>query len=346
MIPGNQASGGKFIDPPSAITSVVGAGGTADITITHTGYKGKSGIVTYRVTASNGVTATTSSTTVSMLAGLTPGQTYTFSAVAIESTSGAESVSSSSSSPLVLGSVPSAPLAPTATLPSTYGNTTASVAWIAPASVGSSISDYTVQYSSNSGSTWTTFSRAASTATSVTVTGLTNGTAYVFRVNAINGIGAGSYSSSSSSVTPLFGKVPTPIVGDIAETESTIPWCYTNYFTDDIAQSTNGGTATYNYYGFNVSAPNDQSGSCHGWTGLGYDTNRYTYVYVSKPGWANSDAVYIEETTNPAPPFFPYFPFFPFFPFFPTFACPDCPGIGPCCPPAGCGGFKDGFICI
>ena len=27
-------------------------------------------------------------------------------------------------------------------------------------------------------------------------------------------------------------------------------------------------------------------------------------------------------------------------------ACPDCPGIGPCCPPKGCGGFKDGYICI
>ena len=42
-----------------------------------------------------------------------------------------------------------------------------------------------------------------STATTETVTGLTNGTAYTFRVAAINAIGTGSNSSSSNSVTPL-----------------------------------------------------------------------------------------------------------------------------------------------
>jgi hypothetical protein len=64
------------------------------------------------------------------------------------------------------------------------------------------ITDYTVQYSTNSGSTWTTFTRSASTATSVTVTGLTNGAAYTFRVAAVNVIETGSYSAASSAVTP------------------------------------------------------------------------------------------------------------------------------------------------
>jgi hypothetical protein len=41
-----------------------------------------------------------------------------------------------------------------------------------------------------------------STATSLIVTGLTNGTAYLFRVAAVNGIGQGPYSTASSSVTP------------------------------------------------------------------------------------------------------------------------------------------------
>ena len=27
-------------------------------------------------------------------------------------------------------------------------------------------------------------------------------------------------------------------------------------------------------------------------------------------------------------------------------ACPDCPGIGPCCPPAGCGSLKGEYICF
>jgi hypothetical protein len=59
-----------------------------------------------------------------------------------------------------------------------------------------------VQYSSNSGSTWTTFSHSASTSTSASVTGLTNNTAYVFRVAAVTIIGVGGFSSASSSVTP------------------------------------------------------------------------------------------------------------------------------------------------
>lgn len=81
------------------------------------------------------------------------------------------------------------------------------VSWTAPSGVASQtpITDYVVQYSSNSGSTWTTFSDGTSTATSATVTGLTNGTAYTFRVAAVNGVGQGAYSTASASVTPAAG---------------------------------------------------------------------------------------------------------------------------------------------
>ncbi len=197
-----------------------------------------------------------------------------------------------------MGFVPGAPTSVTASLPSTYGNTTASVAWTAPVTLGSpAFSDYTIQYSSDSGGTWTTFTDTVSTATSVTVTGLVNGTAYVFRVAAVNNIGTGPYSTASNSVTPLFGKVPTPVVSDITETTSTIPWCFDNYASID---QDNG--YVYNYYDFNVSAPNDQSGSCHGWTGLGENVYRETYLYVSKTGWANSDAIFLSESTNVSTP--------------------------------------------
>jgi hypothetical protein len=82
------------------------------------------------------------------------------------------------------------------------GNAQATVSWTAPTVLSQTpITDYTVQYSSNSGSTWTTVSRSASAAASATVTGLTNGTAYAFRVAAVNGVGTGTYSSASSAVT-------------------------------------------------------------------------------------------------------------------------------------------------
>jgi hypothetical protein len=84
----------------------------------------------------------------------------------------------------------------------TAGNAQAIVSWTAPTVLAQTpITDYTVQYSSNSGSSWTTFTRSASTSTSATVTGLTNGTSYVFRVAAVTGVGSGSYSTASNSIT-------------------------------------------------------------------------------------------------------------------------------------------------
>lgn len=97
------------------------------------------------------------------------------------------------------------PPAPTS-VSGTSGNAQVTLTWTAPTVLAQTpITDYVVQYSSNSGSTWTTFSDGTSTTASATVTGLTNGTAYTFRVAAVNGIGTGAYSAASSAVTPVGG---------------------------------------------------------------------------------------------------------------------------------------------
>jgi hypothetical protein len=94
--------------------------------------------------------------------------------------------------------LPSAPI----NVSGTIGSSQVRLSWTAPASAGSStITDYVIQYSSDSGSSWETFNDGTSTATSTTVTGLTNGTGYIFRVAAVNGAGTGSYSTNSSTVT-------------------------------------------------------------------------------------------------------------------------------------------------
>ncbi len=54
------------------------------------------------------------------------------------------------------------------------------------------LTDYVVEYSIYGSGTWTTFTHAASTATTITITGLTNGTDYQFRVSAVSIYGTGS----------------------------------------------------------------------------------------------------------------------------------------------------------
>ena len=84
----------------------------------------------------------------------------------------------------------------------TAGNAQVVVAWGAPATNGAAISDYVVQYSTSPSGSYTTFADGTSTSTSATVTGLTNGTAYYFKVAATNSVGTGSNSVASAAATP------------------------------------------------------------------------------------------------------------------------------------------------
>jgi hypothetical protein len=92
----------------------------------------------------------------------------------------------------VAGSVPGAPTIGTAIA----GNAQASVAFTAPAVTGGpAITSYTAT-SSPGGIT------GSAASSPITVSGLTNGTAYTFTVTATNSIGTGPASAASNSVTP------------------------------------------------------------------------------------------------------------------------------------------------
>ncbi|NBP16441.1 hypothetical protein EBU95_18985, partial [bacterium] len=131
------------------------------------------------------------------------------------------------------------------------GNQRVSLSWTAPFTEGLEILNYDIQYSSNSGITWNTFSRGISTSTNAIVTSLTNGIPYIFRVAAINRIGVGQYSIPSIAVTPSIStpESPTNISTQVSNASIIMFWnapssdggaSITNY---SIQYSTNGGSS-------------------------------------------------------------------------------------------------------
>src|SRR5207302_1385275 len=132
------------------------------------------------------------------VSGLTNGTSYTFAVTATNSAG--PGPASSPSNAVTPTTAPGAPLNVTAS----GSNAQASVSWTPPSSNGGrAIPSYTAT-SSPGGFT----STAAGSATSATVTGLTNGTAYTFTVSATNSVGAGPASAPSSAVTPATAPGP------------------------------------------------------------------------------------------------------------------------------------------
>ncbi|HKF31192.1 MAG TPA: fibronectin type III domain-containing protein [Jatrophihabitantaceae bacterium] len=140
-------------------------------------------------------------------------------------------------------SAPTFPGAPTIGSP-TAGNASATVRWTAPSNDGgSAITGYLVRALDLSGAQVGALHPAAATATSLVVTGLTNGSTYVFQVAATNAVGTGPNSALTSLVVPA--TVPgAPVIGTAASgtaggtVTATANWN---------APASNGGSAVTGY---------------------------------------------------------------------------------------------------
>lgn len=93
----------------------------------------------------------------------------------------------------------------------TAGDESATVSWTAGTGTATG---WSLQQSANGGSSWSTATTSPATvpsaSTSTTVTGLTNGTEYVFRVRALSTVENSPYTPASNAVTPSSAPAPTP----------------------------------------------------------------------------------------------------------------------------------------
>ncbi len=183
----------KTASPPTPPTGVSAAAGNAQASVSFTSpaSTGGSSIVSYTVTSSPGSLVATGTASPITVTGLTNGKPYTFTVTATNAAGLTSVASAKSKSVKPAGPIP--PKAPTG-VTAKAGNGQATVNFKLPAGVGTPVTCTVTSYPGNI--------TATGVGSPITVTGLTNGTTYKFRVTVTNSIGTSPASGPSNVVTP------------------------------------------------------------------------------------------------------------------------------------------------
>jgi hypothetical protein len=266
-----ESCGGGTVTKPGApiIRTAVAGDGEATVNWSPPTNTGGGAITEYTVTRSPGGVTQTDTASPHTFTGLTNGTSYTFKVKAKNSAGyGPDSTASNPVTPRAGATVPGAPTGVTCT---SGADGRSVVSFTAPSSNGgSAITGYKV--TSTPGSIAKT-----GTASPITITGLTNGQAYTFKVAASNAIGEGSQSSASASCTPAGGNsvpgaptIGTAIAGDKS---AVVKWT---------APVSNGGAAINAYIVYNGFAPVAYTGGSATQLTVQNLTNEQPYTFVVK----------------------------------------------------------------
>ena len=223
---------------PTGVTATAG-NGQASVAFTAPASNGGSAITHYAVIAtdttdsSHGGQRVTGGSSPLAVAGLTNGDSYTFTVTASNRTGAGPA--STPSNAVVPATVPSAPTGVTATA----GNARATVTFTAPVSNGGlAITHYAVIATDTTNSSHGG-QRVTGGSSPLVVAGLTNGDRYNFTVTASNRTGAGRTSAPSNTVVPnVVPGRPTAVKATAGNARATVT------FT---APASNGGTAITHY---------------------------------------------------------------------------------------------------
>ena len=189
--------------------------------------------------------------------GLTNGTTYYFRVTAVNRVGEGPPSTEAKAVPVT---VPGAP----ARLTATPGNSRVTLAWTAPASGGAAISGYLIyRGTSPGGETGAPVNGSLVTGTSYTVTGLTNGTTYYFKVFAVNAVGQSPPSAEASATLPPITPTapatastsapafaaPTGLTATAGNTQVRLSWT---------APASDGGSSVISYKVYIATAPGVQ----------------------------------------------------------------------------------------
>jgi len=147
---------------------------------------------------------TASTTRAANIVGLSNGTQYSFRISAVNAVG-----TGIASTPVLATPVATATLSAPLNLIGQTGRQSVTLSWQQPSSIpGGAITDYIIESSVNTGTTWSTVNDGVSAALSSSITGLSSTIAYSFRVKAVNATGT-SPASNTVVLTPLPLELPT-----------------------------------------------------------------------------------------------------------------------------------------